>query len=109
MKPELKHLLSDTPLTVAFTEFDSPDDIDLRRSCVDVLFVNTIGINANTADWLPNDDPPELNERLAWLWFIRPDLANDLADMINGDFRLLVECYRDGRMEDWWSHMTGGS
>lgn len=106
MNPELEQLLSDTPLTVAFNEFDSPDDIDLRRSCVDVLFVNIIGINSDTAGWLPNDDPPDPNERFAWLWFIRPDLASDFVEMIQGDFRLLVEYYRDGRVDDWWPHMS---
>ena len=99
--------MPDTPVSVAFRDFDAPDDIDLRRSCVDVLFVNTIGINADSADWLPNDDPPNLNERLAWIWFVRPDLANEIIDMIGGDFRLLVKYYRDGRMDEWWSRMTG--
>ena len=107
MLSELEKLLSDTPGSVPFQDFDDPDDIDLRRSCVDVLFVNTIGINADSADWLPNDDPPNLNERLAWIWLIRPALAGEMIDMIDGDFRLLVECYRDGRMDDWWSHMAG--
>lgn len=104
----LEELLTSTPSTVAFRDFEGADDIDHRRSCVDVLFVNIIGINAGSADWLPNDDPPGIGERLAWIWFLRPDLADDMLDMIDGDFRLLVECYRDGRTDDWWSHMTNG-
>ena len=102
----LQQLLHETPSTVLYRDIHPDDDIDLRRSCVDVLFVNTIGMNADSADWLPNDDPPDRLERLAWIWFIRPDLADDMADMLDGDFRLLVEYYRDGKMDDWWSHMT---
>ena len=106
MTPNLEQLLNDTPGTVSFRDFDSSGDIDLRRSCVDALFVNTIGMNVDSADWLPNEDPPDLNERLAWIWFVYPRLAKDIIEMISGDFRLLVEYYRDDRMDDWWSHMT---
>lgn len=106
MTSELRNLIDNTPRSVAFRDFDSPDEIDLRCSCIHVLFVNIIGINVTSADWLPNDDPPAWNERLAWIWFVRPSFADEIVDMVAGDFRQLVECCRDGRMDEWWSHMT---
>ena len=106
MTSDLKHLLRNTPNSVPFRDFEFLDDIDLRSSCIHVLFVNIVGIDVDSADWLPNDDPPDLNERLAWIWFVRPSLANEIVEMISGDFRMLVECYQDDRMDDWWSHMT---
>ena len=107
MSSTFNELLRSTPTSVRFVDFDTPSDIDLRRGCVDVLFANTIGINEDSADWLPNDDPPDENERLAWIWFVRPDLADELLANAVGDLRMLIQCYGDGQMDDWWAHMTG--
>ena len=67
----------------------------------------TIGINAHSADWLPNDDPPAIQERIAWIWFVRPDLAPELLPLATDDLANLIACYAEDRMDDWWSEMAG--
>ena len=71
-------LLDSPPDTIPWSEVVDFDRWDERRSCVDVLFANIIGVEDGFVEWLPNEDPPSREEVLAWIWAVRPDLGNEI-------------------------------
>lgn len=99
----LQSLVDQTPGKVRWGAVVEEDDFDYRRSCVDILFVNTIGVDDGHYSWCPNDDPADMQERLAWIWVVRPDLSASILPRAKGDFADLLRCYIDDRMDEWWS------
>jgi hypothetical protein len=105
MKP-FPALLSDPPKAVAWSDIVDCDRLDERRSCIDCLHANILGVNEGHVEWSPNDSPPSQAETLAWLWFIRPDLGVEIASEAPADLRNLIWKYEAGDMEAWWKEMT---
>ena len=103
---ELKSLRVNIPAEVKWTEIIDFERVDERVSCVGMLFPNTIGVCDGYIEFCPDNDPVEEEETLAWIWTIRPDLANDILDLdLTEEFRKLLESYKDGKLEDWWSYI----
>jgi len=99
-------LLEDPPKSVAWADIVEIDDLDERRSCIDCLYINTLGVNDGFVGWSPNDDPPSRPETLAWLWFIRPDLGTEIAADAPPELKNLISKHQSGRMDEWWQEMT---
>ena len=98
--------LDDTPTTVKWGDIEECDRFDERRSAVDCLFANTIGVNEGFVEWCPNRDPPELDERLAWIWCIQPSLAEGVVELSGTELRRLVESYSADEMDHWWKTIS---
>ena len=99
-------LLSNPPKTVAWSDVVDFDRLDERRSCVDCLHANILGVNEGYVEWSPNDSPPSKDETLAWLWFIRPDLGDEIASDAPVPLRNLIQKFQADDMETWWKEMT---
>lgn len=62
-----------------------PDWLDSRIGCVNVYFVNIVGVNSDSVQFCPNSEPPSNDEALAWLWIIRPDLSQFILRKISDE------------------------
>jgi len=103
---EFDRLIADFRLLVNLPDVHAPDDLELRRSCVDLLYSMTIRVSDDWVLWIPGSDSPDFDEMLAWIWFTRPDLAPDVLPLVDGDFAQLIECYAEGRMDEWRTRMS---
>ena len=100
-------LFANPPITVPWSEVVDFARLDERRSSIDCLYTNILGVNEGEVEWCPNDEPPSKEEKMAWLWFIRPDLAPEIAHDAPKELRHLMESYSSGTMESWWKEIAG--
>jgi hypothetical protein len=98
-------MLAEPPKRVDWRDIVDRDNLDERRSCVDCLYVNILGINEGFVEWSPNCKPPANDETLAWIWFVRPDLGEQIASDAPAELRHLIEMYRTNNLEAWWREM----
>jgi len=98
--------LEKTPTEVSWDDIEEPDRFDERRSAVDCLFINTIGVNEDYVEWCPNDEPPDMEEQLAWIWCIQPSAARDILSLTQSELRHLVESYLANEMDKWWQEIS---
>lgn len=97
---EFDRLLADFRLLVELPDVYASDDLELRRSSVELLYSMRIRISDDSVLWIPSGVSSDFDEMLAWIWFTRPDLAPDVLPLVDGDFAQLIECYAEGRMAD---------
>ena len=94
--------LESTPTTIGWKEIEDFERFDERRSAVDCLFINTIGVNDGYVEWCPNDEPPNIEERLAWIWCVQPSSASEIIELSKSELRRLVVSYQSNEMDRWW-------
>jgi hypothetical protein len=51
--------------------------VNARISLVNAFFANLIGVSRRI-EWLPDSNTPGDEEKLAWLWVMRPSLENQI-------------------------------
>ena len=103
----LAELIADPPLVVSWSQVVDFERWDDRQSCVDILFSNIVGVSEGWVEFCPNDEPPEKQEILAWIWAIRPDLSQEILESAPSSvLRSLIIGYQKGDLDSWWSEMT---
>lgn len=101
---ELETLLTELPLEIKFSEVKEIDQLDERISAVGTLFANTIGMLEDGIEFCPDEEPPEVEESLSWVWAYRPDLGYLIEEKdISDEFRKLIKSYRRGKMDEFWN------
>jgi len=101
-----QEILDQTPSTVAWKDVVELEHMDERLPCIDCLFVNILGINEENVEWCPNNNPPSVEEKLAWIWFIRPDLPVETLPQVPTELKKLIEMWWLGKMDTWWKDIT---
>ncbi|MEJ2143411.1 MAG: hypothetical protein P8Y24_13885 [Gammaproteobacteria bacterium] len=91
---------------VPFEEVENFDDIDTRVSAVGCLFPNIIGVNENTIEWCPNNEPPSTDEYSAWLWVIKPSLGTEILEKCDDELSKLIRAYDSDSMESWFEYIS---
>ena len=76
----LDPLMLDQPRRIDSTNLPDPHRVHDRVVAISIAFVNIIGVNDGSIDWCPNQEPPDRNESLAWLWLRRPDLSVQISE-----------------------------
>lgn len=97
--------LESTPKQLNWDDIEELDRFDERRSAVECLFVNTIGVNEGYVEWCPNHEPPAIEERLAWIWCVQPSAGKEILPLTESDLRHLIESYSSNEMEKWWQEI----
>ncbi len=97
--------LESTPTQINWDDIEDLERFDERRSAVDCLFINTIGVNDGFVEWCPNDDPADMEERLAWIWCIQPSAGREILTLTQSELRYLVESYLADEMDTWWKEV----
>jgi len=107
MDKELLTLLESYPTRVNWTDVVDFVNFDERRSAIDCLVVNTIGVSDGFIEFIPENEPPLRAEILCWIWAIRPDLSKELITLdITEDFRILLNAYINNDMKDFWNRIS---
>jgi len=107
MEKELSTLLEIYPTKVNSVDIVDFINFDERRSAIDCLVINTIGVSKGFIEFIPDNDPPLTEEVLCWIWAIRPDLSKELLSLdISDDFRILLNSYVNNNMEEFWNYIS---
>ena len=107
MDKELLSLLESYPIRVNWTDVVDFVNFDERRSAIDCLVVNTIGVSDGFIEFIPENEPLLRAEILCWIWAIRPDLSKDLIDLeISEAFQVLLSAYIDNDMTRFWNYIS---
>ncbi len=107
MQKNLNEILENVPSTVNFGEVKEFDDLDDRVSCIESITINIVGVEEGYIEFCPNDEPPAIEEMLAWIWLFRPDLGEEIvAKSQSEELRRLVTHYREGTIDEWWQWMS---
>ena len=107
MTEDYKQLINSTPIEVKFFDILEFDKLDERVSAIGVLYSNTIGVCDGYVEFCPDNEPPLLEEKISWIWAIRPDLENKiLKQELSNDLKLLIESYQKNEMIKWWKFIN---
>jgi hypothetical protein len=107
MKIELENILKLVPKEVLFSEIIEFDKLDERISAVGVLFANTIGVNENSIEFCPDNEPPLIEENISWIWTFRPDLGIEILNQeLSDDLMKLISAYENNEMEKFWVYIN---
>lgn len=68
--------------------------LDDRASLVNALHPNLVGLNDGSVEWCPNQVPPSLAEKLAWVWILRPDLTAEIYKAGDSELIQQIEHYQ---------------
>ena len=107
MEKEVSTLLASYPTRVNWADVVDFVHFDERRSAIDCLAINIIGVSEGFIEFIPDNEPPLREEILYWIWAIRPDLSKELIALeISADFRILLNAYLTNNMEGFWNHIS---
>ncbi len=107
MENKISSLLEVYPNSVKWTDLVDFISFDERRSAIDCLVTNTIGVSEGFIEFTPNNEPPLREEILCWILAIRPDLSNELVTLdISENFRVLLHSYINNNMEEFWNQIS---
>ena len=91
---------------VAHSDVEEFNEIDTRVSAIECLYANIIGVNENTIEWCPNDEPPLKEEYLVWLWVIQPSIGNKILPECSEELTKLINAYNSNEMEGWFEYIS---
>lgn len=98
----LLQLIDAPPRIVAWAELGDMDQVDQRRMCVEMIQGTIIGVLDGVVEFSPDHSPPTPDEILCWIWFIRPDLADQIAPKANKPLSDLMQSHKNGTLDNWW-------
>ena len=96
-------IVRNIPEQVKWTDIENFEDFDIRRSAVDCLYANTIGVSEEFVEWCP-DDINDDNVYCAWVWSVRPSLGEELKKHCDSELRELIESYESGGIDSWFEN-----
>ncbi len=103
----LKELLQNYPIEVAHQEVIDFENFEERLSAVDYIAVNRIEVDEGFIAFIPDNEPPQLEEIYCWIWAIRPDLSKDLQHLeLSDDLSTLLNSYLDQDMGKFYDYMS---
>ena len=96
---------SSIPRRALLSDVSELERADDRISCLKAIFGTTIGVNADSFDWCPDEIPPSSQELLGWLWFLEPNLDVNLKSQASGQLAKLMTAYDEERLDTWWKQL----
>lgn len=97
----LQELIKHPPLKVPWPKTDLLEQMEQRRNCVEIVQGTIIGVNKDEYEFAPDNETPSEAEVLAWIWFIRPDLMDDINKYVSKDMKEMMQSYKDGESDKW--------
>jgi hypothetical protein len=100
-------LLASLPRAVAIADIAEVAMLDERIAAVGLLHANTIGVTADSLHFIPDNEPPLLEEQLLWLWTIQPQVGPAILTFpISADGKLLLNAYLQDEMRSFWDYLS---
>ncbi len=107
MKTELEQILESLPNEVKFEEITEFEKLDERISAVGVLYANTIGVCEGFIEFCPDNEPPLLEEKLSWIWTIKPNLGIDIQKQnVSENLKMLITSYQKDELDKFWDYIS---
>lgn len=100
-KASLQELIKHPPLKVPWPKSELLEQMEQRRNCVEMVQGAIIGVNMDEYEFVRDNEPPSEAEGLAWIWFIRPDLMDDISEYVSKDMKEMMQSYKDGDIDKW--------
>jgi len=94
------------PHEISFDEIELFDDIDTRVSSIGCLFPNIIGVNENSIEFCPNEDPASADEYFCWVWLNKPSLGHEIALSCSDELVKLIKHYQASTMDKWFEYIA---
>jgi hypothetical protein len=108
MLANYKSLIKSTPIEIKFNDVVEFNRLAERITAVGLLFSNIIGVYDDYIEFCPVNEPPTIEEIVAWIWTFRPDLGSEiLKHSLSNELRLLIDAYQTGDMRTWWEFIRG--
>ena len=99
-------LSKNIPNEIEFEAVEEFENFDSRVSAIDCLFINIIGVNENSVEFIPNTEDQNEEEYLAWLWLIKPSLGNEIMLECSKELSKLISSYNSNKMESWFEYIS---
>ncbi|MEG3976068.1 hypothetical protein QT970_15810 [Microcoleus sp. herbarium8] len=90
---DIQSILNSIPHKIPWQDIVQFEKLDGRVAIANDLCANIIGVNENTIEWCPNDDPPNHLETLVWWWVVRPDLGAAIAIEAPEELKKVISHY----------------
>lgn len=90
---EIKQVLAKIkkiPRRVRFTDIQQFETMEDRFFAVDRTIGAILGMNVDSVDFVPHDEPPTRDEVLAWLWVIHPEYKAGILELGSEKVRTAV-------------------
>ncbi len=108
MTIDYRQLIDSIPNEVKFSDIVEFDKLDERVSAIGVLYSNILGVCDGYIEFCPDNEPPLFEEKMSWIWVIKPDLGNEILKQdLSNDLKLLIESYQKNEMSKWWEFING--
>lgn len=69
-----------TPMKVKWIHIDDFESVDERVSVANTVFKNLISVENGYIEFLPEEEKPAIDEKLMWLWVIRPSMEKPIME-----------------------------
>lgn len=94
-------LARNIPEQLDWSDIEDFENFDTRRSAVDCLYANTIGVSEGFVEWCP-DDTGDNNMYCGWVWSVRPSLSEEVKKHCDSELCKLIEAYESDGMNEWF-------
>jgi hypothetical protein len=78
------------PTTVRFTDIQQCETMEDRFFAVDRTIGSIVGMNVDSVDFCPDNEPPSRDEVLAWLWIIHPEYKGGIWELAGSEVRTAI-------------------
>jgi hypothetical protein len=103
----LKSILENYPTRIDFDKIVEFEKFDERLSVIDCIVINTIGVEDGYIEFIPDNNPPLVDEVYCWIWAFRPDLASEiLSETNNEDLKVALTSYLSNSIEKFWDYIS---
>ena len=103
----LTELLESLPYEVINLHVVDSEKLEERISAIGTIHANTIEYKEASIQFIPDNNPPDENEVLSWVWSFRPDLGDDIIKKgVEPEFKNLILSYKSDKMDEFWKFMS---
>ncbi len=84
-----------TPKKYFLKDIKEYERLDERFYDVDGIRINILGWNMDFLEFCPDDDPPQKDDILGWLWVIHPEWKDEILEYADEDLKSIIREYEN--------------
>ena len=93
----IKKFLDDAkevPKIAYFKDIQEFERMEERFFDLEEFYGDIVGMNVDSVEFCPNNDPPERNEEiLPWLWLIHPGWKGEILEIADSKLKQIIQKY----------------
>jgi len=82
-------------MEVPFSKIKSFDRMEERFFDVEKAYGDILGMNTDSVEFCPNNNPPSNDEILPWLWVIHPEEKEEILKYANVTLKRIIKIYEE--------------